>query len=191
MVPILTGLAPFALVSGLAGTHKGLTKVQTAACSLLAYAGAAQIAALEMVGNDAAAGIVIATALVLTGGFEIHSATLGPFAGAGLRNRALGLYALVDHAVALSLPRFEKTANRTERISCYFDTCAVFWLTWQVWSFLGSLFGPMLSIGVLAFAMPLSFLGLLAPHLNARPKVAATVVAGTFARIGAQIPANL
>lgn len=192
MVPILTGVAPFALVAGLAGTHNGLTAVQTAAFSLLAYAGAAQIAALELIGNGAAAGVVIATALVINLRFVIYSATLAPhFVGAGLRRRSVGSYALVDHAVALSLPRFEKTSNRTERISYYFGACSVFWLTWQGCSFLGSLLGSMPSIGVLAFAMPLSFLGLLASHLKARPKVAAALVAGTIAVVGAQIPANL
>lgn len=192
MVPILTGVAPFALVAGLAGTQNGLTTAQTAAFSLLAYAGAAQIAALELLGNGAAAGVVIATALIINLRFVIYSATLAPhFVGASLRRRSVGSYALVDHAVALSLPRFERTSNRTERISFYFGACAVFWLTWQLCSFLGSLLGSMPSIGVLAFAMPLSFLGLLAPHLKDRPKVAAAVVAGTVAVVGAQIPANL
>lgn len=192
MVPILTGVAPFALVAGLAGTHNGLTTVQTAAFSLLAYAGAAQIAALELIGNDAAARVVIMTALVINLRFLIYSATLAPhFVGAGLHRRLLGSYVLVDHAIALALPRFEKTINRTERISFYFGACAAFWLTWQVGSFLGSLLGSMPSVGVLAFAMPLSFLGLLAPHLKARPKVAAALVAGIFALVGAQFPGSL
>ena len=192
MLPVLVGVAPFALVAGLAGSQNGLSVLQTAAFSLFAYAGAAQIAALELIGNDAAAGVVVATALIINLRFVIYSATMAPhFAGASLGRRAAGAYLLVDHAVALGLPRFNDMPRRTDRISFYFGACLTFWLTWQLCSFIGSLLGTIPSLGILAFAMPLSFLGLLAPHLKERPKILAAATAGVIALVGVQLPANL
>lgn len=191
MLPILVGVAPFAAVAGLAGTHNGLSITQTAAFSLLAYAGAAQIAALQLMGNHASAGVVILTALIINLRFVIYSAALAPqFTGASLARRSWSAYLLVDHAVAISLPRFGSMPSRTNRISFYLGACATFWATWQTGSLLGSVLGSMPSSGLLEFAMPLSFLALLSPHLKDAPKSTTAVLAALSALLLMNLPAN-
>jgi predicted branched-subunit amino acid permease len=192
MLPILIGIVPFAAVAGLAGTHNGLTTLETAAFSLLAFAGAAQIAAQDLMGNGAAAGVVIMTALVINLRFVVYSATLAPmFVGSSWIQRSLASYVLTDHAVALTLTQTdEKTSNR-DRVAFYFGASVTFWLTWQVCSFVGSFLGSLPDSGLIAFAVPVSFLALLAPQLTERPKICAAVVGAVVAVACSGLPANL
>ncbi|MET0699574.1 MAG: AzlC family ABC transporter permease [Mycobacterium sp.] len=191
MLPILIGIAPFAAVAGLAGTHNGFSIVDTAAFSLFAYAGAAQIAAMDLIGNGAAAGVVIATALIINFRFIVYSATLGPmFVGASLWKRSIGSYLLVDHAVALTLARTERIPRR-DAVAFYLGACLAFWLTWQTCSLTGSFLGSLPDTGVVAFAVPVSFLALLAPQLTTRPKAFAALIAAVVAVVCAGLPANL
>lgn len=191
VTPILLGIVPFAGVAGLAGTHNGLSVLETAAFSVLAFAGAAQVAAVDLIGANASAGVVISTALVINLRFIVYSATLAPmFEGASLRRRLLGSYLLVDHAVPLTLTRTESWPPR-ECVSFYLGACLSFWSTWQACSLAGSLLGSLPETGVIAFAVPVSFLALLGPQLTERPKVCAAAVAAVVAVIGGGLPANL
>lgn len=190
MLPVLIGIAPFAAVAGLAGTHNGFSIVETAAFSLLAFAGAAQIAAVDLIGNGAGVGVVIATALVINLRFIVYSATLAPlFGNATLLQRLAGSYLLVDHAIPLTLTRTDGRPRR-ERVAFYLGACLVFWLTWQVCALVGSLLGSLPDTGVIAFAVPVSFLALLAPQLAVRPRAFAAVVAAAVAVTCAGLPAN-
>jgi predicted branched-subunit amino acid permease len=191
MLPILIGIAPFAAVAGLAGTHNGFTILETAAFSLFAYAGAAQVAALDLIGNGAGVGVVIATALIINARFIVYSATLAPmFSDANVRQRLAGSYLLVDHAVPLTLTRTSEWSRR-DKIAFYLGACLMFWCTWQICSFIGSFLGSLPDTGVVAFAVPISFLALLAPQLSNRPRVFAALVAAVVAVAGANLPANL
>ncbi|CAN5695530.1 AzlC family ABC transporter permease [soil metagenome] len=191
MLPVLIGIAPFAAVAGLAGTHNGFTIAETAAFSLFAYAGAAQIAALDLIGNGAAASVVITTALIINLRFIVYSASLAPmFVGSGLGMRTLGSYLLVDHAVALTSTRTKGMPLR-DGVAFYIGACLAFWFTWQTCSLAGSFLGALPDTGVVAFAVPVSFLALLAPQLTEWPKTFAALIAAVVAVVCAGLPANL
>lgn len=191
MLPILIGIAPFAAVAGLAGTHNGFSIVETAAFSLFAYAGAAQVAALDLIGGGAGAAVVIATALIINLRFIVYSAALAPmFADSGFKERVAGSYLLVDHAVAMTSTR-TKEMSRRDAVAFYTGACLVFWLTWQLCSLIGSFLGSLPETGVVAFAVPISFLALLAPQFTERPKVFAALVAAIVGVACAGLPANL
>jgi predicted branched-subunit amino acid permease len=191
MLPILIGIVPFAAVAGLAGTHNGFNVFETAAFSLFAYAGAAQIAALDLIGDGAAAGVVIATAIIINLRFIVYSATLAPmFTGANLNQRVAGSYLLVDHAVALTSTRTAQMRQR-DAMAFYLGACLVFWCTWQICSLVGSFLGSLPSTGVVLFAVPISFLALLAPQLTDKPRIWAALVGAVVAVLGAGLPANL
>jgi predicted branched-subunit amino acid permease len=82
-------------------------------------------------------------------------------------------------------------SGRREKISFYMGACLVFWCTWQLCSLIGSFLGSLPEAGVVGFAVPISFLALLAPQLSGRPRVFAAVVAAVVAVVGADLPANL
>ncbi|MGB3483013.1 MAG: AzlC family ABC transporter permease [Mycobacterium sp.] len=191
MLPVLVGIAPFAAVVGLAGTQNGFSVLETVAFTMLAYTGAAQIAALDLVGQGASVTLVIVTAFVINLRFIVYSATLAPiFSASGFKERALGSYLLVDHAVGLTASRTKSMPPRNA-VAFYTGACLVFWVTWQLCALAGSFAGSLPDAGVIAFAVPISFLALLAPQLVERPKVLAAVVAAVVAVVCADLPANL
>jgi predicted branched-subunit amino acid permease len=193
ILPVLVGVVPFGLVAGLAGVSNGLGVVESVALSVVTYAGAAQIAALDLIGSGAPTAVVLLTAGIINLRFVLYSATLAPFfRGTGPGRRALGAYALTDHAFALSVTRFPDMPSRSERVAFYLGAAGLFWVVWQVCVLAGSLLGAGLpSSGLLSFAVPLSFLALLAPQLTSRPPIAAALAGGTVAVATHGLPANL
>lgn len=193
MAPVLIGVVPFAMVAGLAGVANGMTIAETAAFSLFTYAGAAQIAALELIGDNAPLWVVLCTALIINLRFLMFSAALAPqFSGTTLRRRLAGAYLLVDHAFALSMIEARRAPNRQQLQSFYVGACLAFWVTWQVAALAGSLLGAGMSgSATLEIAVPLSFLALLAPQLLGRPAITAALVAAAAALLLHRAPANL
>ena len=178
-------------VVGLAGTQNGFSVVETTAFTVLAYTGAAQIAALDLVGQGASVVVVLVTAFVINLRFIVYSATVAPiFVEASVKQRLLGSYLLVDHIVALASTRTRGMPLR-DAVAFYTGACLVFWAVWQICALAGSFAGSLPDSGVVAFAVPISFLALLASQLTDRPKVLAALVAAAVAVVCADLPANL
>lgn len=193
MLPVLVGVVPFALVAGLAGVANGLSVLETAAFSLLTYAGAAQIAALELFGRGAPLWVAIGTAVIINLRFAMYSAALAPqFRDLRPSRRLLSAFLIVDHAYAVASSQFHRFRGQRQRNAYYLGACAAFWVTWQVCALIGSLAGVGLAGSpILRFALPLSFLALLVPHLRARPAVVAALVGAIVAVVFSELPANL
>lgn len=193
MAPVLIGVVPFAMVAGLAGVANGMTVAETAAFSLFTYAGAAQIAALELLGDDSAVWVALCTALVINLRFLMFSAALAPhFSGASLRRRVAGAYLLVDHAVALAMVEAKRRPEPRSLQPFYLGACMTFWITWQVGALVGSVLGAGLpGSETLEIAVPLSFLALLAPQLLGQASVVAAIVAAATAIAFHDAPMNL
>lgn len=137
MLPVLIGIAPFAAVVGLAGTQNGFSVVETTAFTVLAYTGAAQVAALDLIGQGASVAVVLVTAFVMNLRFIVYSASVAPiFVEAGFARRLLGSYLLVDHVVALASTRTKGMSLR-DAVAFYFGACLVFWGVWQVCALAG------------------------------------------------------
>ena len=61
--PIIIGIVPFGLIAGAAGVEAGLSAAQTMGLSIFVFAGASQLAAIELFGQDAGIGLIAITAL--------------------------------------------------------------------------------------------------------------------------------
>ncbi|MDP9395434.1 MAG: AzlC family ABC transporter permease [Actinomycetota bacterium] len=191
--PVLIGVVPFGFVAGVAGVENGATVVDTVAFSLLAFAGASQIAALDLLGAGAPVAVVIGTAIMINLRFAMYSASLAPYlADEPIRRRLLGAYLLTDHAYAIALTRYAQYPPPRSRGAYYLGAAVAFWVTWQLATVVGAVLGTGVPEQIpLGFAVPLSFLALLVPTLVDRPSVLAAVVAGTVATVGHGAPANL
>lgn len=193
IAPLLLGAAPFGLVAGVAGAVNGATTVQTAAFSLVSFAGAAQIAAMDLLGRDAAVWVVLLTMVAINLRFVLYSAGLAPWLRAEpLPRRALGAYLLTDHAYVVSTARFGRPPAVRRPANYYLGAALAFWVTWQVATVVGAVIGRALPESVpLTFAAPLTFLALLVPQLTSWPNVAAAGTGGLVAVVGSEAPANL
>jgi predicted branched-subunit amino acid permease len=178
IAPVLPSMLPFALIVGAAAVEAGLSPAAALGLSMLVFAGASQLAVIQLFDNGAAAAVMLATALVINLRFAMYSAGLAPlFHAAPARHRALMAYALTDQAFALSSTKMPLELRGSERVAFYAGMSLPMWLLWQSGTLTGALIGAKVPPSwSLDFAVPLMFLGLLLMALKTPPqRVAATV----------------
>ena len=190
--PLMLGIVPFALVAGIAAVDAGLSLVEAVGMSVIVFAGASQLAALDLLGADAPLAVVIGTAAIINLRMVMYSASIAPhFAEYSRRLRAGLAYVLTDQAYALSVAEFTENESRS-RWRYYSGAAVSLWIVWQI----GTVAGVVLGAGVpdswgLTFAVPLVFLALLVPAMKDRPTTVAGVIGGVVAVGGVGLPLNL
>ena len=190
--PLMLGIVPFALVAGIAAVDAGLGLAEAIGMSVIVFAGASQLAALDLLGENAPLAVVVGTAVVINLRMLMYSASIAPyFSDYGRRLRAGLAYLLTDQAYALSVAEFDENPDRS-RWRYYLGAAASLWIVWQV----GTVAGVVIGTGVpdalgLTFAVPLVFLALLVPAMKDRPSTAAGVAGGAVAVLAAGLPLNL
>jgi 4-azaleucine resistance transporter AzlC len=190
--PLLLGVAPFGLVAGIAAVDAGLSLPQAVGFSTIVFAGASQLAALDLLGQDARLSVVVLTAVVINLRMLMYSASIAPhfrdFRGTWKAGLA---YLLTDQAYALSIATY-RSEGSIDRRAYYLGVALTLWGVWQVTTVAGVFLGT----GVpdrwgLEFAVPLVFLALLVPAMSDRPSTVAGVAGGAVAVLGAGLPLNL
>lgn len=178
--PFTLVVAPFGLVFGVVASEAGLALSQTIAFSVIIMAGAAQFAALQLMVDNAPILVVVLTGLAVNLRMAMYSAALTPYFGAlPLGRRLLVAYGLVDQTYATAAIEFANRPALThaERLA-YFAGCAV--LTFPVW-WGSTVVGATLGVALppefaLDFAVPITFLAIIAPLLRSLAHVAAAAV---------------
>lgn len=178
VAPVLVGVVPFGLVAGITAVQAGQGVLGAVVYSVVVYAGAAQLAALNLLGDGASVAVVVLTALVINARLVLYSASLAPqLRGTPRGRRLLGAYVLTDQAYALSIIRFRDPLDAAGRWRFYLGAATAMWVTWQLSTLVGAVAGGAVPPQVpLAFAVPLAFLALLVPSITDRPTLAAAVV---------------
>jgi predicted branched-subunit amino acid permease len=192
--PILVGVFPFGLIAGIAAVEAGLHSLQAYAVSPIVFAGASQLAMMDLIARDAAPVVIVATALVINARFAMYSAALAPaFRGLGPIRKAYGSYIITDQSFAVSVLRFDRVEESlSDRFSYFMGASIGLWGTWQI----SSLLGVVLGAGVpeewsLDFAIPLVFMALLFPAIKDRATTVAAVAAAIAAVAFFSLPLNL
>jgi len=191
-VPLLLGIVPFGLVAGIAAVNAGFGLATAVGLSVVVFAGASQIAALELLGQDAPLTVVVATAVVINLRYLMYSASIAPyFREFTARWKAALAYVLTDQAYAISVASY-RSDRPVDRKWYYLGAAVTLWAVWQVTTVAGALLGT----GVpdawgLEFAIPLVFLAILVPAIEDRASAVAAVVGGALAVLGAGLPLNL
>jgi len=192
--PVMLGVIPFGLVAGAAAVGAGLSLLQAVALSVVVFAGASQLAMIELFGQSATLLVAVGTALIINSRFVMYSASLAPhFTREEHRWRGLLAYLMTDHAFALSVTRYaEGMGNVTRKRWYYLGTAAPLWIVWQICTVIGVVVGASVPGWLpLRFAVPLTFLALLVPAVQTRAHATAAFVGGTVATVGVGIPYNL
>ncbi|MDT3436118.1 AzlC family ABC transporter permease [Haloarcula sp. 1CSR25-25] len=191
-VPLLLGIVPFGLVAGIAAVNAGFGLPMAVGLSVVVFAGASQIAALELLGQNAPLSVVVVTAVVINLRYLMYSASIAPyFREFSARWKAVLAYVLTDQAYAISVASY-RSDRPVDRKWYYLGAAVTLWAVWQVTTIAGALLGT----GVpdawgLEFAIPLVFLAILVPAIEDRASAVAAVVGGSLAVLGAGLPLNL
>jgi predicted branched-subunit amino acid permease len=77
-VPIVLGIVPFGLVAGAGAVSVGIPALQAVGMSVFIFAGASQLAAIELVGRGAPAAVIVLTVLVVNLRMVMYSASIAP-----------------------------------------------------------------------------------------------------------------
>lgn len=190
--PILLGVVPYALISGIAMAGTGVSPLTAFSMSLVAFAGTAQLVVIELFAQQASIAVILFTALIVNLRYFMYSASLAPhFCGLSLRWRTSLAYLLTDQSYAISVSAYDNGMTKFKHWF-YLGSAIAMWATWQA----GAAVGIFLSAGIpqswsLDFAIPLTFLALLISMLKDRPAIIAAVSAGVLALLGHSLPYNL
>jgi len=191
-LPILLGVVPFAMICSVAAVSVGLTATEAIGMNFIVFAGASQLAVLQLMGEGAVWLVMILTAWVINLRFTMYSATLAPYLQKEpLARKAPFAYILSDQAFGVTMSHFANEVP-TNPAWYYYGVAAAIWVTWNISAIVGALLGTLVpeSWG-LDFAFPLSFMALMFAALKDRPAVLAAVVGGLSAILARGLPYNL
>lgn len=195
VLPMLPGIAPFGLIAGLTAIGTGLTTAQAMALSGLVFAGASQLAMLQLVTEGAIPAVILLTVITVNLRFAMYSASLAPhFQHLGRRWRLPLAYLLVDQNYAASINRYLHGGpeGAVHGHWFYLGGGITLWLTWQTASVIGIFMGASIPRDLsLEFAIPLVFMVLLVPTLRDRAHVIAALTGGVVATLAANMPLHL
>ena len=191
-VPILFGVAPLGMIFGALAIATGMPPLETQAFSLLIFAGSSQFIAVDLIAEGTRAFIVILTIFIVNLRHMLYSASMAPhFKPLPMRWKLSLSWLLTDEAFAVGSARYRD--GPFENAHWYtFGTGLALWATWQLSTALGIVMGARIPPSWnLAFALPLTFLALLAPTLTDRPSWAAAITGGVLAVVFAGWPFRL
>lgn len=179
-LPMTVVVGPFALLFGVVATEAGLNVVETMLFSVSVFAGASQFAALQTMQENAPVLVVLATALAVNLRMVMYSVTLAPhFGELPLRSRALMAYFLVDQSFATTVAEIDRNPAMTalEKRAVFFGAVVAVAPLWFLASLAGGLVGQAIPPDyALDFALPITFLAMVAPMLRSLPHLVAAGV---------------
>lgn len=190
---MLVGVVPFGLVAGATPIEHDLGWGAAVGFSTIVFAGASQLAALDILGDGGSALIAALAAMTINLRMLLYSASLAPhLAQESLRTRLGVAYLLTDQAYAVSIQRWSLGDEPPERrVPYYLGAGLTLWIVWQLSTIAGVLVGPVVPESIpLGFAVPLVFLVLLIPALTTVPAVVAALAGGAAAVLAAEAGAG-
>lgn len=192
--PILLGVIPFGLICGAVCVNVGMPEWGAVGMSTIIFAGAAQLAAAQLLGDNAPLTVVILTGLVINVRFLMYSASLAPHLKGLHPVKKAGLaYMLTDQAYAMSITRFTKPDGESvDKVSYYLGTAVLMWVAFNGTTLIGAYVGALIPAQWnLDFAIPLTFTALVIPAVKDKPTLLAAVVAGAVSYFADPLPYNL
>jgi predicted branched-subunit amino acid permease len=193
--PFTLVVFPFGMVFGIIAIEHGLSVAQAMGFSVLVIAGAAQLAALQLMSEGAPFVVVVLTALAVNLRMAMYSASMAPHLGrASLGVRAAVAYLMVDQAYATAFLQFERTPDWPlgSKLAFYFGAITPVAPLWYLGSLIGTALGGQLAPDLpVDFIVPITFLALVGPMLRTVAHGAAAAMSVVAALVLAILPWNL
>lgn len=192
--PILLGVIPFGLITGVVGVNIGLSELETMGTSLIIFAGASQLVAMQLMAEHASLAVVILTGLVINARMLMYSASIAPHLnGMHPLKKAFLAYGLTDQAYAVSITRFDRDdCDGLNKPLYYLGTAVVMWFAFNLTTGIGAYLGAVIPADLnLEFSIPLTFIALVVPAIKDRPTLVAAGIAGVISLAASELPYNL
>lgn len=193
MLPITTGIIPFGLVMGTVASNANLSGFQTMTMNSIVFAGASQLAAVDLLTKNAPVTIIIITGLIINLRFLLYSAALSKlFKHEVFFKKILLSYTLTDQSYA-SLMAHEKDIQTTnDKVLFYIGTSITMVIAWQFSVLLGFIFGNFMPKEFnLDYAVPVSFIALVMPTLKNKKYIYVAILSAISSIVLKEVPYNL
>ena len=193
--PFIVVIIPFASLFGLIATEAGLNVWEALTFSVVVIAGAAQFTALQLMQENAPTIVVLASALAVNLRMAMYSAALTPWIGAApLWQRALAAYLTVDQSYVVSVAEYERRPEMSvpERMSYFFGAVTPIIPLWYAFTVVGAYLGTRVPESwALDFAIPITFLAMIAPMFRTLAHLVAAFVAVVASLLTVAVPYSL
>ena len=191
-LPLMFGVIPFGLVFGVLGIESGLTPLQTILLSSILFGGASQVVFAQLWAAGVPAFILGSSVCVINIRHLLYSASVASH----LHHLSLGWrillgYLLTDEAYAVSIRRITTAQPGPFKHFHLLGSGALLWMGWQASTVAGVVVGETIPESwSLSFAIPLTFIAVVAPIMRTRAEIATAITAGSLAIIGQSLPWN-
>lgn len=193
--PLVVGAIPFGLIFGALAVNSGLSSAAAMGFSLFVFAGSSQFIASGLVAQGVSIGLIIFTTFIVNVRHALYSATLAPHMKHLPQRWLLPLgFWLTDETFAVVVTRYNQNDESPFKHWYHLGSSVFMYVNWNFWTFIGLVAGqsiPDLSRFGLAFAMDVTFIGMVVPQLKNRPMLLAALVAGFGAVILNSLPNKL
>lgn len=183
MLPLSLAVLPWGILVGSLAIQQGFSPVDAQLLSLLVFAGAAQLVAVELIGNNTSLITLALTTFVISSRHFLYGLALREKLKVlpGKKRFASG-FLLTDELFALSA----SPKAFTSRLRIVYGIAAgfSFYVAWNLWTFAGVVAGsflPDLTTLGLDFAIAVTFIALVIPSINSWSVLASVVSAGLTA----------
>jgi predicted branched-subunit amino acid permease len=193
MLVVVVSYIPFGIAAGAAMGATSVDPLVSIISSPIIFAGAAQIAAVQLLHIGAALGIVVLTVAVINARHLLYSAALAPhLADWSLGQRMGAAFLLADPVYAVSASRFDTTdggGTDREKRAFYFTAGFTSLIGWTLLLAIGIVVGGFIPEWVpFELAIPLTFLLLTLPLIKNSAGLVAAAVAGIVALLAHGLP---
>lgn len=184
MLPLSLAVLPWGVLFGSLAVQRGFSWLEAQAFSAIAFGGAVQIVAIELMADNASLWTILFSALVITSRHFLYGLTLRErLKKQPLRWRLPLGFLLTDELFALSGHRHAYK----NRLRLYYALGAggSFYIAWNLWTFIGIVAGaslPDLSDLGLDFAIAATFIALIVPNIKTL-SVLVTVMVASIASV--------
>ena len=184
-LPLQIGIIPFGLVYGILGVESGMSILETCLLSVILFGGASQIVFAQLVASATPAGVILASVSTINLRHLLYGLSVASYLKSlPLRWRILLAYILTDEAYAMSIIRFRGGPKSDFLHYHLLGTGLLLFIVWQVSTISGAFLGTAVPASLqLGFAVPLSFIAVLAPVIKRRAEIFAALSAGITALI--------
>lgn len=190
MLPISTGIIPFGAVMGSVSADAKLSLFETVAMNVLMFAGASQLAAIDLMTKHAASAVVVVTGLIINLRFLLYSAAMSPVVhGSGTLTKLATSYLVTDQNYAVMSAHQEKLKTNHEAVVFYFGASVCMLTAWHLAVVAGHVFGNFAPASLaLDYAVPLSFVSLVIPTLKNKVYVLVAAFSSVVSLVLYQMP---
>ena len=178
---------------GAVGASSGATMFQAMGMNLLMFAGAAQLATLDLLVNGSSLVVIIMTGVFINLRFMMYSAALSPEVQS-LRwyHKLLIALFITDQSYAVANLEFVNIEKRSDKLKLYMGASVLMFSVWHLSTLAGYIFGNFAPKELsLDFVVPLAFMTLVIPAIKNYRMLVVAIVAMILGIAFSEVPYNL